>query len=270
MKINLKPAIKFVKRHSHQIAAVIAGAGVIVTAIEAGKAGARINAKISAIEASRGEPLTTKEKIEVSADEVIVPVITGAVTVGAIATGAIASEKMIVGLATTGTMIAKRYSDYQTNVQTINPTVDKEARAMSAKEKVAKYIKDYDVSTAPEDVLYYDTHTGQVFHGRPNLPLIAEKRIGDILLRKGRVSENEYRIIMGELTDPIGGDYYGWDQFSFFDQDILDDNIALQINEEIAVSDDGLEYRVLYLSKEPDADFMSSDASYITSAFDVR
>lgn len=268
MRLNLKPVRKFIKRHSHQIAAFVAGVGVVVTAVEAGKAGARIQAKISAVEASRGEALTRNEKIELCAGDVIVPTVTGLATVGAIATGTIASEKMIAGLGVLGASTLQRYSEYRKNVQEINPAVDAKAMSVGAKDRVTNYIRKGGKAPEIEEVLYYDTHTGQTFTGRKNLPIHVEERLRDIMSRSGNFTENTYRILMGETPDPISGDLYGWDQFSFINQSTDDPHLC--IYEEICDTDDGNEFHVLTLSHEPDVDFLGNDYSYICSPFDVR
>lgn len=268
MKLKLNKIARFFKRHGHQIAAVAAGVGVVVTAVEAGKAGARIQKKVTEIETVNGEPLSTKDKIVLGAKEATVPVISGGATIGAIALGAISGENLAVGLSAVGAAAIKRYDDYRTNVRAIDPKVDMQAKTLNAKDRVVNYIRNNGKIEDDELVLYYDTHTGQTFRGKPNLNLMVEGRLMDIMLRKGFYSENEYRLLMGETIDPLGGDYYGWDQYSFFDQDSYDPH--LEIYEEINYTDDGLEYHILSISDEPDADFLGNNYTSISSHFDVR
>lgn len=259
---------KFVKRHGHQIAAVIAGVGVVVTAVESAKAGIRISKKIERIEEENGEPLAVKEKIVIGANDILIPAAAGAATIAAIATGTFVSERAIVGLAAASAANAARFSEYRANVQTISPGLDESAMRMHAKERVVNYVKQHDISDSDDGmILYHDTHTRQTFRGRPNLNLSAEKRLRDVMMRKGYITENAYRIVMGEDQDPIGGDLYGWDQFSFVKQN--DDDPYLKIYEEICTTDDGLEYHVLSVSDEPDADFIGG-YSGLSSPFDVR
>lgn len=266
MKINFKAVGKFLRRHSHQIAAAAAGVGVVVTAVEAGKAGARIQHKIYILEQSRAEELTTKEKIEIAAPELVTTAVAGVATVASVSLSAIAGEKMIAGAGAVAAGAMQKYKQYQENVRQIDSKVDYQARTMGAKEKVERYIRQAE-TVNDDQVLYFDTHTNQTFRGRPNLNIQVEARLRDILLRKGYFSENAYRILMGERTDPIGGDLYGWDQFSFVKQ--TDDDPCLKIYEEICMTDDGLEYHMLSVSDEPDADFIGG-YSGLSSPFDVR
>lgn len=259
---------KFIKRHSHQILAVVSSVGVVVTTVESVKAGIKIQKKIAAAEEAKGESLTTKEKIVLGAEDMAIPMAAGAATVGSIAAGTIVSEKAIVGLSAVVATKVAQHNEYREAVKTIDPKVDAQAVTFGAKGKVEHFVKENPIKPDDELVLYFDTHTGQTFRGRPNLTLYVEGRLMDIMLRKGNYSENEYRLLMGEMIDPIAGNYYGWNQYSFMNQDSIDPH--LEIYEELFYTDDGLEYHVITLSNEPDADFIGSECAGICSHFDVR
>lgn len=206
----------FIIKQSPIIFAGAAVGGVFTTGILAVQAGIRANEILKEAEIEKGDPLTTKEKIEKSWRTFVAPVVSGLLTTSAIIAGTTISQKRQTALAGLYAISETALKEYQDKVtEKYGP---KEAQAIKDdinfdRVKAASTPPWEDVSLPAGDCLCYDPLTGRQFVSSVQKLRMAEATLNSIIYRGDMcASLNElYGLIDSPQLPPCGmGDEIGW------------------------------------------------------------
>lgn len=127
----------FLRRNSPIILSIIASAGVISTAILAGKATPKVVKKLEDAKQKKGEDLTKFEIVKAAAPLYLPSILCGSTTVFCIISANALNKKKQTSLASAYALIDRSYKDYRNKViETIGEEKEAEIRAMVIDDKV--------------------------------------------------------------------------------------------------------------------------------------
>lgn len=114
--MNTRPIIKFFKKNSGTILAILASGGVVATSIFSGKAAIKAHEKLKEAQKEADHELTNVEKIKTVATTYITPILFGASTIACIFGINILDNKKYASLACAYGMLRGTYNKYKDKV----------------------------------------------------------------------------------------------------------------------------------------------------------
>lgn len=114
--MNTYPIIKFFKKNSGTILAILASGGVVATSIFSGKAAIKAHEKLKEAQKEADHELTNIEKVKTVATTYITPILFGASTIACIFGMSFLDNKKYASLACAYGMLRKTYDKYKDKV----------------------------------------------------------------------------------------------------------------------------------------------------------
>lgn len=205
----MKSCARFLRKHGGTLLAIGASVGVVLTAIETGKA--TIKAE-KLVELNKDVPeYDMKEKVKDCWHFYIPAAVLGAGTIGCIIGSNMLSRKEIASLSAAYVALGKSYQQYRRQVaERIGTEEEEKLRMEAAKETKAEDVqrdKDGDVIR-----LFYEPASKRYFHATMSKVIEASYYFNRELATNGCISVNEWcnYLCADELTITPEGDQMGW------------------------------------------------------------
>lgn len=205
----MKSCARFLRKHGGTLLAIGASVGVVLTAIETGKA--TIKAE-KLVELNKDVPeYDMKEKVKDCWHFYIPAAVLGAGTIGCIIGSNMLSRKEIASLSAAYVALGKSYQEYRRQVaERIGVEEEEKLRMEAAKETKAEDVqrdKDGDVIR-----LFYEPASKRYFHATMSRVIEASYYFNRELATNGCISVNEWcnYLCADELTITPEGDQMGW------------------------------------------------------------
>lgn len=248
----MKSAFRFLKKNGGTILAIGASVGVVLTAIETGKASIKAE---KLIEMNSAEPAyTMKEKVQDCWKFYLPAAALGAGTIACILGSNALNKKQIASLTAGYMALGKAYQEYRQKVIE-NFGIEKEAEIHKAtiEESRNPVSKDSDAIR-----LFYEPWTKRYFHATMADVIQASYYFNRRLATDGYISVNEWcdYICSDELPRRADGDLWGW----CIDQ--LTENYDacwMDFEYDVQTTDDGLECYYLAPYFDPVKDYLEYD-----------
>jgi len=227
--------VKFVGKNSGIILAIASSIGVAVTAFSAAKSAKKSILLEKEATETKGEELTTTEKIKIIAPAYILTGLCGASTIFCIVASAVISKKQYNSLAAAYTLLSSTYMKYKEEVtnrygekehQDIVSSIANKPIHISERTNVflsscnSFFVSNTEWDDDEEIRLFYDTFSDRYFESTVSKVLLAEFHLNrNYVLRGLGANVNEFYEFLG--LEPIdGGNDIGWcsvDEIRFID-----------------------------------------------------
>lgn len=246
MKLT-KTCARFLRKNAGTLLAIGASVGVVLTAIETGKAAIKAE---KLVELNKDVPeYDMKEKVKDCWQFYIPAAVLGAGTIGCIIGSNMLSRKEIASLSAAYVALGKSYQQYRRQVaERIGTEEEEKLRMEAAQETKAEDVqrdKDGDVIR-----LFYEPASKRYFHATMSQVIEASYYFNRELATNGCISVNEWcnYICADELPITPEGDQMGW----CIDQLVYDwDAYWMDFEYDKQMTDDGLECYYLAPALDP-------------------
>lgn len=250
MKLT-KTCAKILKKHGGTMLAVAASIGVVLTAVETGKATIKAQ-KLIEMNTTPEEEYTTKDKVMDCYKYYIPAAILGAGTIACILGSNALNKKQIASLTAAYMALGKTYQTYRAQVlREIGPEKEEEVRNMAFKDRQDLGKGKFDDSMK----LFYEPATKRYFHATMADVIQASYYFNRCLATDGYISVNEWctYICSDELPVLPDGDEKGW----CVDQLIEDYDVYwMDFEYDVQTTDDGLTCYYLAPYLDPISDYL--------------
>lgn len=240
--------IREVKRNSSTILSVVAGIGVISTAVLAAKATPKALDIIDQAEYEKGSKLTTLEKINVTGLCYTPAILSGLATISCIFGANYLDRKQQATLLSAYALLDRKFKDYRHGVQMeFGSYYDDNGKDINA--EVYKHTMNKDDIQKPNDdeILVYDIFNRRYFNTTLQKLRDTELAINKQLHTEDYVCVNDiYKMLGEEALDT--GTAFGWSTQANFE---INWETWVTFELEKTVLDDGLEVYMLTYSAEP-------------------
>lgn len=249
----MKSASRFLKKNGGTILAIGASAGVVLTAIETGKASIKAEKLIAM---NSAEPAyTMKEKVQDCWKFYLPAVALGAGTIACILGSNALNKRQLASMTAAYMALGKTYQEYRRQVtERIGAEEEKKLRmevAEKAKGEDVQRDKDGDVIR-----LFYEPASKRYFHATMSRVIEASYYFNRELATNGCISVNEWcnYLCADELIVTPEGDQMGW----CLDQLIYDwDAYWMDFEYDKQITDDGLECYYLAPALDPVKNYLN-------------
>lgn len=198
------------QEHSPSILAALGVAGVVATGYLANRAGLQASPRLYEVEEAKGEPLTGKEKVDVTW-KLYIPVFFAAGTsIACIIASTTVSNRRNTALMSAVTLGETAFREYREKmIEVAGKQKDQKAVDAIAQDKVDSAEKSEVVFVGDDKILCFDTLTGRFFESTRSLIEKAEININRQILGDMYASQNDWYDAVG-LKRIDGGDEVGW------------------------------------------------------------
>lgn len=212
----------FLKRHSPEILAVFAVAGLVSTTISAVKAGPKAKKAIEEAQAEQEEPLITLEKVKVAAPHYIPTILSGLATTACIVGQTAISKEKIASLSAGYVMVADQYRRYMIATRNVfgEEGHQKVLDEMELVPKADVYISANDICCFCFDLpehsrkyLFYDSISKSFFEARYEDVMNALYHLNRNFAAGGWTPLNEYYRFLG--IECVCDNNIGWSVYDF-------------------------------------------------------
>lgn len=236
---------KFVKRNSATILTCVGAAGVVATTVTAVKATPKAVLLLEQAKASKGEDLTTVEKVKTAGPVYIPTILLGAGTIACIFGANVLNQRNQASLMSAYALVDGSYKDYRKKVDELyGEEAGDNVRAGIAKDK---YEEDPYELEDNNKRLFYDAYSERYFEADPTTVQRAEYEINRTLMLDDAVLLNEWHELL-DLEPLEHGDNWGWSSCmnsEMYWQTWID------FHHQTVVMDDGLECIIVSFAQEP-------------------
>lgn len=205
----------FLKRNSSTILSIVAGVGVIATAVLTAEAVPKAEERKKKAEEQKREPLTVVETIVAEAPVYIAPVVVGASTVACIFGANVLNRRQQAALTSAYALLDRGYKQYSGKVKELfGEEADIQIRDAIAKENCtnpgcyAPGCGSIDISDG-ETVTFYDEYRKAYFESTMAAVINAEYHFNRNFVLRGFAELNEFYEMLG-LSPTKDGDILGW------------------------------------------------------------
>ncbi len=209
-----KNAAKVIRQNSHYICTALSIAGTVGTAVFAAKGAVKATYIIDDLEASKGEPIEFKEKMEATWKCFIPAVALGVLTIGSTAGVEYINLRRYSDLGTLYALDKVAHNDY---VKKVKETIG-EGKELKIRDEVNKdiiqssapYLEE-EFKTTGGNVPFVDTYFGTKFYATYEAVERAEMELLNYIRRNGYASVNDWTYLL-KLPDTGIGEDVGWDK----------------------------------------------------------
>ena len=203
-----KLAQRFAIDNSPQILTVVGVAGTVSTAVLTGRAAYKAAEIIQMNEVVR-DPLSPKDKVNLTWRLFVPPVGTGLLTVTAIVAGSHISASRAAGLAAAYTISEQAFGEYRDKVvERMGVKKEQEVRDEIAQDRVLRDDRYQTVLISGTDVMCYDLFSGRYFANSMEGMKQAQNNLNHRMLSDGYASLSDFYELIGlaptEFSDQIG------------------------------------------------------------------
>lgn len=237
-----------VKRNSSTILSVVAGVGVISTAVLSAKATPKALDLIDQAEYEKGEKLTILEKINVTGLCYTPAILSGLATITCIFGANYLNKKQQATLLSAYALLDRKFKYYRHGVQMeFGSHYDDNGKDFDA--EVYKYTMNTDDIQKPNDdeILVYDMFSRRYFNTTKDKLKEVEYNINKKLHTEDYVCLNDVYKLLGEEPLDIG-DAFGWSTQANFE---ISWETWIEFMLQFVELDDGLEVHMMTYSTEP-------------------
>ena len=244
VKTMLRSAGLFLKRNSPYILTGMGCAGVVSTAVLAGRAAVKANDEISDINCKRlmdgYEVCSAKEKVMLTWKYFIPPVVMGATSMACIVGAQSVQTKRHAALASLYTLTEQTLKDYRENVvDLVGKNKEEKAYTKVAQDKVLENPPQENqiILTKKGDTLFKDSYSGRYFKSDIEALRRIQNELNHQLVNQMWVPINDLYTIVG--LDPIKlGEDIGWNpdeliEFKFIPTIFKDDEVCVVLDYEV-------------------------------------
>lgn len=233
---------KFVKKNGSIILTIVGAAGVVGTSVLTAKATIKATQLVEIATEEKGEALTKKETVRITAPAYIPAVLMGASTIACIFGANILGKRSQAALTSAYALLDQSYKDYKKKVQEIygeeaNDTISREL----AKDK---YDAEEHKEENDEKRLFYDDYSGQYFRASNETILRAEYELNKMVSDGFGATVNDYFELVG-LPKTDYGDYVGWESGQLYSHYWSD---WIHFTHQKVIMDDGLECLIISMT----------------------
>lgn len=235
----------FVDRNTPTILTVLAGVGVVATAVLTAKETPKALEVLKAAKEEKGEELTKTEKVLTAAPAYIPAIITGAATIACVFGANILNKHQQAALASAYAFLDTSYKEYKKKVDEL---YGEDAGAKVRAEIAKDHIEEADIPEEDDGkLLFFDDYSGRYFRSTIEQVQKAEYNLNRTLFMYDCVSLNEFYSDLG--IDPIDSGWVtGWTKP--INQERHWQEWVDFIHEKV-VMDDGLECYIIKMHGEP-------------------
>lgn len=235
------------KRNASSILSVVAGVGVISTAVLAAKATPKALDLIDQAEYEKGSKLTTLEKINVTGLCYVPAILSGIATISCIFGANYLNKKQQASLVSAYMFLDRKFKDYRHGVQMEYGSYVDYGKDVDV--KAYKYTMDTDDIPKPNDdeILVYDMFSRRYFNTTKEKLKEVEYTINKKLHTEDYVCLNDIYKLLGEKPLDIGN-AFGWSTQANFE---ISWETWIEFELELVELDDGLEVHMMSYSTEP-------------------
>lgn len=223
---------RFLHRHSTDILAIFASAGVGVTVYTAINATPKALKLVEEAEELKGDKLTFTEKVKVAWVPYVPTMVSGAITIGCIFGINHLSHKAQTSLASAYAVLSNSYSEYRKKMEELHGDSEKDARAEIIS---AKYDPNVEIQNGTE--LFFDSMSYRYFKSSMDNVLRAESVFLEAVRERGYGCINEFYEVLG--VPPV---QWGW-ALGWFDYESNDPYNCKELQ---------FEYEEIYVGEGPD------------------
>lgn len=220
-KALLKGAQKFTSDNSPSILTAVAVAGVVSTAIFAVRGTARAIPDIMHAESERVDPLTFKEKVQLTWKSYIPALGMGAVTIACIVGANSISTRRNAALVSVYTVTETAFKEYREKViEQHGENKEQKVRDAVAQDRVTNTPGANEIYISDDSkVLWMDTLSGRYFKNTTEGVRKAVNDVNEQIINENYASLNEFYEAVGLSHNRIG-DEIGWNTDQLLDVDI--------------------------------------------------
>lgn len=201
----------FVGRNASTILSVLAGVGVVATAIMAAKDTPKAMQLVKQAEEEKKDKLTKTETVIAAAPAYIPTIITGVATIGCIFGANILNKRQQAALTSAYALLDQSYKEYKKKVDELYG----EEAGREIRGEIAKDHYEEDIQVEDDKQLFYDLFSDRYFTSTLATVQQAEYRINRHLIMRDYVYLNEFYEEIG--IEPIDGGYeLGWSSGACF------------------------------------------------------
>ena len=236
----------FMGRNASTILSIVAGAGVVATAIMAAKDTPKAMKLIKQAEEEKEDKLTKTETVIAAAPAYIPTIVTGVATIVCIFGANTLNRRQQAALTSAYALLDQSYKEYKRKVDELyGEEAGRAVREEIAKDHYEEYEDDDEVDE--ENSLFYDLFSDRYFTAKPETVLQAEYHLNRNLTMRDYAYLNEFYEEVG--LEPIDGGYQlGWSSgscFAMYWQNWID------FGHEKVILDDTMECTIISFKQEP-------------------
>lgn len=243
---------RFLKKHGPLILSALASGGVIGTAYLAVRGSKKSANKQAEAAVKKGEPLTKKEQLVVSAPAYIPALTLGGITIACIIGSNAMSRSQQAALIGALALVEKRYQDYKNKVvETVGEIEEANISREIAKDNViATRQRAFDLGSG-EKLLFFEELSGEYFEATEAEVLYAEYHFNRNFVLAGHALLNQLYDWYG-LPHTKAGEVMGW---NLYDGECFYGYRWVDFQHDKVTLDDGLEVYVISMPFAPHANY---------------
>jgi hypothetical protein len=243
-----KQVLHKLRRNAPTILTIVAGVGVVVTAVSAVKATPKALELLEDATNNKGEDLTTVEKIKVAGPVYIPSVIFGAATIGCMFGANHLNRQQQAAMTSAYALLDNSYKEYKKKVKEMyGEEADEYVRKELAKDQYA----DNDIVWDDDTELFYDEFSKRYFESTMKDVIQAEYNLNRQMATCSGAYLNEWYEFLGIPEIPAGKEL-GWStgilESHYWAQWIEFDHTRVEM-------EDGMECTIITMRYEPVIDF---------------
>ena len=247
----------FLKRNSSTILSIVAGVGVIATAILTADAVPKAEERKKKAEEQKGEPLTVVETIVAEAPVYVAPVVVGASTVACILGANVLNRHQQAALTSAYALLDRGYKQYSGKVKELfGEEADIQIRDAIAMEDCsnpgcyAPGCGSIDIDSG-DTVTFYDEHRKAYFESTMAAVINAEYHLNRNFSLRGYTNLNEFYEMLG-LSKTRDGEVLGWNAWTLAEEY---ETQWIDFDHRKVVLNDGMECYIISFPYPPSLDY---------------